>query len=95
MPLWLPWFAKGLVLGLAGGGINYYLLTQALKKAKDDKYAKTADQIIMKCYSRRFVVNIITLLSSYFIFSADVGALIGTALGLTVLKYFLGFLKLD
>jgi len=95
MPLWLPWFGKGLVLGLAGGGINYYLLTQALKKVKDEKYAQTADKIILKCYSKRFVVIIITLLSSFFLFSADMAALIGSTIGLTVLKYFINFLNLD
>ncbi|MGI6145092.1 MAG: hypothetical protein GX092_00205 [Clostridia bacterium] len=95
MPLWLPWLGKGLVLGLAGGGINHYLLTQALKKVKDEKFAQTADKIITKCYAKRFVVIIITLLSAYFLFSADMVALIGTALGLTLPKYFLNLLKLD
>lgn len=95
MPLWIPWLGKGLVLGLAGGGINHYILTQALKKVKEEKHQKSADKIIFNCYSKRFVVNIIILGSSYFLFSANIGALIGTALGLTLPKLVLSFLNFD
>jgi len=94
MPVWLPVLGKGLALGLVGAGINQYFLTQALTKVKDKKYEKTADQIIMRCYSRRFIVNVITLVAAYFLFSANYHALIGTAIGLTVVRLFLGFMDL-
>lgn len=93
MPLWLPGLVKGLAFGLVGAGINHYLLTKALKLVKDEKHKKDADKVIIKCYIKRYLVNILVLVSAYFLFPADVAALIGTALGLTLPKFFLNFLK--
>jgi len=94
MPSWLLGLGKGLAWGLIGAGVKHYFLRRALRKTKVETHEKT-EKIILNCYYVRYVVNLIVLVGAYFLFAADTLSLIGAALGLTIPKYFLSFLKLD
>jgi hypothetical protein len=86
MSLWLLWLGKGLAFGLAGAGVNHCLLMRALRRAEAVS-PKKGKNILLGCYLKRYVVNLITLLVAYFLISSNVLFLIGTAFGLTIPKY--------
>ena len=88
MPSWLLGLGKGLVLGFAGTGVNYYFLRRTFRKIKT-KPRENAEKIMLRCYSGRYVVNLATLVAACFLFSSDMAALLGAALGLTLPNFVL------
>ena len=83
MPEWLLWLIKGLALGLAVAGLNYYLLLRAIRHMEKNSEEKT-QKTLVKYYAVRYLLDIGTLLLAFFFLSKNAAFLLGVAFGLTI-----------
>ena len=85
MSQWVLWLGEGLLFGFIGAAINHFLLIRALRRM--DLEPERGERVLAICYFKRYIVNIITLLIAYFIIFPNTFFLIGTAFGLTIMKF--------
>ncbi|NLO89360.1 MAG: hypothetical protein GX088_03400 [Clostridia bacterium] len=81
MPAWMMPFIKGLVFGTAVGVLNNYITVRAAYP-KEELTSEKAKRRLGGAYIFRYIINFVALFLVY----KNIPMLLGTALGLAVIK---------